>query len=223
MSQNSNNLHARRMRKLLRDALLELIEERGFHALTVGEIANRAMVSRAAFYRYYQDKYDLAEQIFEETLQTMANEFDPLRQQMLHSSAPQRTSDFWAKLFEQELHSAPLPEPWVKLFEHVAKYERFYRVLLDKKGSSWFVTKMRTYLTEVIHQRLQTLQLHTKRLADHRVVADGFVSVLLAGLVVDAITWWLEQSRPYPPSQAATYCSRLIYVILEEATRWERL
>jgi AcrR family transcriptional regulator len=221
MPQNSGDLRVRRTHRLLREALLALIEERGFDALTVGEIASRAMVSRAAFYRYYQDKYDLAEQIFEETLQAMVNEFDPLRREMLHNSGPQPTSDFWAKLFEQAMHSAPLPEPWVKLFEHVAEYERFYRVLLDKKGSSWFVTKMRTYLTEVIHQRLQTLRLHMKRLADHRVVADGFVSVLLAGLLVDAITWWLEQGRPYPPSQAATYCSRLIYVILEEATRWE--
>ena len=190
-------------------------------ALTVGEIASRAMVSRAAFYRYYQDKYDLAAQIFEETLQAMVNAFDPLRQQLLHSAAPQPTSDFWAKLFEQAMQETPLPDPWVKFFEHVDEYERFYRVLLDRKGSSWFVTKMRTYLTEVIHQRLQTLRLHMKRLADHRVVADGLVSVLLAGLLVDTITWWLEQSRPYPPRQAATYCSRLIYVILEEAARWE--
>ncbi|WP_236065169.1 TetR/AcrR family transcriptional regulator [Reticulibacter mediterranei] len=71
MSQNSGDLRARRTRKLLRDALMALIEERGFDALTVGEIAARAMVSRAAFYRYYQDKYDLIEQIFEEEMQTL--------------------------------------------------------------------------------------------------------------------------------------------------------
>jgi hypothetical protein len=125
------------------------------------------------------------------------------------------------KLFEQTMHSVPPPEPWVRLFEHVAEYERLYRALLDKKGSSWFVTKMRTYLAEVINERLQTLRLNTKRLADHRVVADGFVSALLAGLLVDAIIWWLEQGRPYPPNLAATYCSRLIYTVLEEAIRWE--
>jgi AcrR family transcriptional regulator len=94
MSQNSGDLRVRRTQKLLREAFLALIEERRFDALTVGEIANRAMVSRAAFYRYYQDKYDLAEQIFEDTLQAMVNDFDPLRQQVLHSSAPEPTSDF---------------------------------------------------------------------------------------------------------------------------------
>jgi AcrR family transcriptional regulator len=221
MSQNSGDLRVRRTHKLLREALLALMEERGFEAITVGELASRAMVSRAAFYRYYQDKYDLAEQLFEETMQALVNDFDPLRLQMLHSSAPEPTSAFWMKLIEQAVHSVPPPGPWGRLFEHVAKYERFYLALLGKQGSSWFRTKMRTYLAEVINARLQTLHLQRKRLAEQRVFADGFVATLLAGLLVDVITWWLEQGRPYPPKQAATYCAHLIYVILEEATTWE--
>ncbi len=71
MTQNTGNLRVRRMQKLLREALLDLIEERGFDALTVSEIIERAMVSRTAFYRHYQDKYDLVEQIFEEAVSTL--------------------------------------------------------------------------------------------------------------------------------------------------------
>src|SRR5215510_13011025 len=70
MSQEQN-LRLRRTQKLLREALIELIEERGFDALTIGELTERAMVSRAAFYRNYQDKYDLVEQIFEEAMSTL--------------------------------------------------------------------------------------------------------------------------------------------------------
>ena len=57
MTQPAGNVRVRRTQKLLREALIELIEERGFEALTIGEITERAMVSRAAFYRNYQDKY----------------------------------------------------------------------------------------------------------------------------------------------------------------------
>jgi AcrR family transcriptional regulator len=63
MTQQVKNLRLRRTQKLLREALISLIEEKGFDALTVGEITERAMVSRAAFYRNYQDKYSLVEQI----------------------------------------------------------------------------------------------------------------------------------------------------------------
>ena len=100
MTQNSNDLRARRTRKLMRDALLELIEERGFDATTVEELTERAMVSRSAFYRYYQDKYDLAEQIFEEAMSTLLNAVGEM--------GPERP-----------------PQVWVKFFEHIAEYERF--------------------------------------------------------------------------------------------------
>src|SRR6266704_1337764 len=63
MTQPVSNLRVRRTQKLLREALIELIEERGFEALTIGEITERAMVSRAAFYRNYQDKYDLVDAV----------------------------------------------------------------------------------------------------------------------------------------------------------------
>ena len=53
MTQSLPNLRVRRTQKLLREALIVLIEERGFEAITVGELTERAMVSRAAFYRNY--------------------------------------------------------------------------------------------------------------------------------------------------------------------------
>src|SRR6266702_74738 len=71
MTQPVSNVRVRRTQKLLREALIELIEERSFEALTIGELTERAMVSRAAFYRNYQDKYDLVEQIFEEAMSVL--------------------------------------------------------------------------------------------------------------------------------------------------------
>ena len=99
MTQQGKNLRLRRTQKLLREALIELIEERGFEALTIGELTSRAMVSRAAFYRNYQDKYDLVEQIFEEAMSALLKAVGDLGQE----------------------HPA---EIWVKFFEHIAEYER---------------------------------------------------------------------------------------------------
>ena len=95
MTQPVKNLRARRTHKLLQEALIALIEERGFDALTVGEITERAMVSRAAFYRNYQDKYDLVEQIFEEAMSNLLDSVGDMR-----SEHP--------------------PQVWVKFFEHIA-------------------------------------------------------------------------------------------------------
>src|SRR5215468_5129720 len=125
MTQSASNLRVRRTQKLLREALIALIEERGFEALTIGELTERAMVSRAAFYRNYQDKYDLVEQIFEEAMSTL---FEAVGE------------------FGQE-HP---PDVWLRFFDQIALYDRLYRALLGKKGSPWFVQKMRMRLAELI-------------------------------------------------------------------------
>ena len=49
----------RRTRKALRDALVELILEKGYAAVTVGDIADRADVGRTTFYAHFTDKDDL--------------------------------------------------------------------------------------------------------------------------------------------------------------------
>ncbi len=223
MSQNSSDLRVRRTRKLLREALIALIEERSFDAITVGEIAERAMVSRAAFYRYYQDKYDLVEKIFEETIATVVRDIDPLRRAVISRFDSQPTPDPWMELFGQVAESQPTPDPWVKFFEHVAQYERLYCALLGRRGSSWFVTKMRAYLAESLSERLHALAdaLNSKQIAESRVFADGFVPALIAAQLVDATTWWLEQGRPYTPKQIATYCYRLMCSTLKEVSVWE--
>lgn len=49
----------RRTRLLLEQAFMEAIREKGFRAVSVQDITQRAGVNRATFYAHFQDKYDL--------------------------------------------------------------------------------------------------------------------------------------------------------------------
>lgn len=49
----------RRTRRLLKEALLELLAERDYDAITVQEIADRADVGRSTFYAHFESKEDL--------------------------------------------------------------------------------------------------------------------------------------------------------------------
>jgi AcrR family transcriptional regulator len=190
------NVRVRRTQKLLREALIELIEERSFDALTVGELTERAMVSRAAFYRRYQDKYDLVEQIFEEAMSALLSAVGHLGEE--HPS-----------------------EIWVTFFEHIAEYERLYRALLGSKGSPWFVRTMRASLVDLIKERGR-LPPHGPSAADGHahVFSDGLVPDLVSALWVEAITWWLGQGRPYTPKEMAMRTSRLAAALFKEASTW---
>src|SRR5216683_3537280 len=196
MTQPASNLRVMRTQKLLREALIELIEERGFEALTIGELTERAMVSRAAFYRNYQDKYDLVEQIFEEAMSALLGAVGDLGQE----------------------HPA---EIWVTFFEHIAEYERLYRALLGQRGSPWFVRKMRAALSGLVKERgrlphgpnASTRPVHT--------FSDEFVPDLVSAMFVEAITWWLEQGRPYTPKEIATRAALLASALFKEAHTWQ--
>lgn len=51
----------RRTRKLLQEALLALLAEKRFEAITVQDITERATLNRATFYAHFADKYALVE------------------------------------------------------------------------------------------------------------------------------------------------------------------
>src|SRR5258707_11224334 len=78
MTHNQTDLRVRRTHMVLREALIALIEEKGFDAVTVGDMAERAMVNRATFYRHCQDKYALVTGIFEEAVNQIFREIGPL-------------------------------------------------------------------------------------------------------------------------------------------------
>ncbi len=197
MTQPEENLRIRRTRKLLREALIDLIEEQGFESLTVGEITGRAMVSRAAFYRNYQDKYDLVEQVFNEAM---------------------------GSLFEavSEPDTAHSPQIWIRFFEHIAEYERLYHALLGRKGSPWFVLKMRASINELIQKYWQLARLHPEFPQPLYPTTDDFVPDILSTMFVETIAWWLEHGRPYPPEAIAHRSISLAMAFFKETMTWDK-
>lgn len=53
----------RKTKKLLENALAELLSEKPLKSITVREIAERADINRGTFYLHYKDVYDMAEKI----------------------------------------------------------------------------------------------------------------------------------------------------------------
>jgi AcrR family transcriptional regulator len=58
----------KRTRKLIMQALRDLMQERSFGELSVLDIAQRATINRATFYAHFEDKYHLAESMIREGL-----------------------------------------------------------------------------------------------------------------------------------------------------------
>ena len=65
MPQNFGDRRVQRTRKLLQDALIDLVAEKGYVAVTIQEILDRANVGRSTFYAHFQDKDQLLHSILD--------------------------------------------------------------------------------------------------------------------------------------------------------------
>src|SRR5258708_30309030 len=120
----SQDLRARRTRKWLQAALLELLKEKPFHAIQITEIADRAEVSRPAFYLHFHSKADLlmshVDLVFEE--------FHAAIQQEIKSGDIDRQK-FSVMLFEYWERYADTLKLLLAADTHQAVLERLHRYM----------------------------------------------------------------------------------------------
>jgi AcrR family transcriptional regulator len=188
------DLRIRRTHKFLQEAMIELITEKGFDAITVGDIAERAMINRATFYRHYQDKYDLVAKIFEETANELVENMKPIPKDTGH------------------MDTENTPEIWIQLFEHVAEHARLYRAMLGKNGSSWFAARMREHTIKIMleQERRWKQQVEPSQQIDPAMPQELPV-MQLSQVLIGTIVWWLESEKSYTPRQMATWFHRFAY------------
>jgi len=188
------DLRIRRTQKFLQEAMIELITEQGFDAVTVGDIAERAMINRATFYRHYQDKYDLVAKIFEETANHLVAKIQPFR-----------------KDNQQRVMENPT-EIWVQLFTHVAEHARLYRAMLGNNGSSWFAARMREHIAKLMLEGARQQERYAEpRQQSGPVMPQELPGVQLSHVLIGTITWWLESEKIYTPRQMAIWFYRFAF------------
>jgi AcrR family transcriptional regulator len=172
-----------RTRRLLTDALMELVVERGFQDVTIQDIANRADVSRTTFYLHFRDKDELL-------FSTFVGMMDELVRAV---GAGYKRED----VLRDGLHAAEIDKAD---FEHVAAHAEFYRAILSEKGSPKLIGQIIDYLTQVTHEST------IKGLIDPALgsaLPTEFMAAWLAGAEVGLVRWWLNGNLQYTPEQMA--------------------
>jgi AcrR family transcriptional regulator len=171
-----------RTRKLLLDALLELIPEMGFYAITVQAITERAGLNRATFYLHFTDKDELLSAAIKDVLAELEN-----------ISIPQ-------EITPGTLDMDSSKELFIYLFEHVARHSDFYRVMLGERSVASFAQQMQDYIEQMGLRWLAQSNINKTRMA---IPVEIFISFLGAGYL-GLIKWWIQNDMPYSAEYMAT-------------------
>ena len=171
-----------RTRQLLRKALMELILEKGYDAVTVKDITDRANVGRATFYLHYEGG----------------------KEELLLSNLEGIYEELVLRI--KELKRAPFissqNRPSKIAFEHAAEQRDLYLILLRGQGATALAQRIREFLAGLIQQELLLQQ-------EDSPVPLEIVANYMAGSLIALITWWLENDMPYSAEYMADMFSRL--------------
>ncbi len=180
------DLRIRKTRKALWDALIDLVVEKGLHAITITDLTRRAMVNRSTFYAHFEDKEDLLNQGISDRLNDLLAE------------APPPPSDT-AAVDLDEPHPAA-----VRFFEHVRENERFYRAMITEGRLAEFLQRFEENAASHVASRLRQVDqtLHPT------VPVDALVHVAV-GIQVSLARWWLEGGMQPGPDRMALYMARV--------------
>jgi AcrR family transcriptional regulator len=124
---------SQRTRHLLSEAFVELLRERGYDAITVSDIIERANIGRSTFYSHYQDKDDL-----------FVSELDRVIEALSHHMPDPEEMPFF---------------PSLGLFRHVGEQYVLYKALLWTPGIDLLIKHMQKSLSQRIEQGLQESKL----------------------------------------------------------------
>lgn len=167
-----------RTRRLLRDALIALILEKGYDDVTVQDITDRANLGRATFYLHFKNGKD---QLLMTSLREM---FDDLKGRITPQSPDVSASDVALRVIP---------------FQHAFEYRDLYRVtLLSQQGTAAIVNGIREYLAVSLRERIDILIGDRQPLIPLEVLAN-----YLAGAMISLISWWLKQESIYTAEQMA--------------------
>lgn len=163
----------RRTHYSLADALIALMHEKPFDAITVQEVLDRAAVGRSTFYAHFRDKDDLFLSEIEHFFSLVSTMLPQCR--------------------EASNRVAPVAE----LFSHIADMRQFYAVLVASGKIHDVMELGQGHLARGIEQRLIELGRASTMVAPHRAA----LAHSLAGALFSMLSWWIDRNMQLSPAE----------------------
>ena len=178
-----------RTRQLLSDALMTLMLEKPYSAITVQEIADRANVGRSTFYAHYQDKDDL-----------LPSELGRLIEEL--------------RQIDSEANDGNTLLPSLGLFRHVQQHYPLYKAaLIWPRGLDVISKTAQVLLSRNIEKQLETM------LADQQKpsIPLPVLSDYMAATFVTLLKWWLDNKLASSPERMDEIFKQLVMPGLQAA------
>ncbi|MED1203952.1 TetR/AcrR family transcriptional regulator [Heyndrickxia acidicola] len=192
MGNISSDLRVIRTKKSIREALVQLIEEKGFEAITVKDITTNAKINRGTFYSHYKDKYDLIAKCEEEFM----NELE----EKIIKNVPNIIADLGTNTPNTTSFTILVP-----FFEYLNRNRGFMKAVLGPKGDLSFQTKLKEFMWKTLFKTNKNPIVKQENL----LVPPEYLVSYIASAHIGVIQQWLNNDRKESPQEIARIISTM--------------
>ena len=171
----------RRTYKLLGDALISLILEKGYEDITIKDITERADVAYVTFFRHYKTIDELLKQRLDEIIKELL----------------ERLEESYATGYDAANEGT-------MIFEHAYENQGLYRVLLGSSGAFHVMQHLKQTIASIALGDCETTFRENPGNLPLEIACNHYASSIL-GL----IEWWLRNDMPYPPERMGEIYNQL--------------
>ncbi|RRG03703.1 MAG: TetR/AcrR family transcriptional regulator [Lactobacillus sp.] len=182
------DLRILRTKKMIFAAFMQLVEEEGFDAVTIQEIADKAMINRTTFYAHFKDKQDLYDQIFTTSMVPFLKILDG------------------ETISGNQIKLKTVTSLLTRLFTEIKANRQFYMLALDGANA------MR--LSELLHDLLAQ---HYAEIFDHLLITHNqkkiptdFIISYMTSIFIGTVNWWVRADSDFSPEHMAKLVIQLV-------------
>jgi AcrR family transcriptional regulator len=176
-----------RTRQLLHNALVDLIKEKGFDAITIQDITERANLGRTTFYLHYLGKEEL----------------------MLDHHATMADMLGLKQLTRADLLADEPPPGLVTFLTLVAENRRFYEAIMNARTADLLMRGIREQMMTNLECNLRAAFPDVEPTMPLALLKPYLISAQLS-----FVDWWVRNEAAYTPYQLATTIHQLQRAII---------
>jgi len=185
MPKLATDRRVQRTRKLLQDALIGMMIEKGYESTTVQDIIDRANVGRATFYAHFADKQTL-----------LASSLEDLRTHLVEHQ--QRAL---VQPGDPEARSLGFS---LAMLEHARGHLQLWRGIVGRESGALVMQRIHHTIAELAGIDLNALGF--RGTPEQRLLAAEYI----AGAFMSVLTWWLDHDATLPPQEVNDIFRRLV-------------
>jgi AcrR family transcriptional regulator len=172
MIEKKQDRRVQRTRTMLYDALLDLIIEKGYEAITIQDIIDRANVGRSTFYAHFLDKEQL-----------LLGSIDQLRVFLKEQCAMHSLTGLSGEYrFGFSL----------AMLQHVQSHKKIYRAVAGKQSGVLVLYHMQHMLNDIAREEIAAI-LQNSALSE---IPNDVAVVFVVNTFWSLLSWWMENNMP---------------------------